>query len=392
MDGLGINPDTAGNAFSKANTPNLDKVISIYPTTEIGASGLLVGLPEGQMGNSEVGHLNIGAGRIIYQDYTRINKSISSGHFQENKALLKVMDEVKSKGRALHLMGLLSDGGVHSHMDHLFALIDLAQQRGLESVLIHVFMDGRDTPPRSGRDYINQLESYLTEKKVGKIASVMGRFFAMDRDNRWERVKEAYRTMVEGGDRRASSAVEALERSYNEDKGDEFVPPTLIARNNEESPVVKEGDSVICFNFRSDRAREITRAFTEKRFSGFSDIKRVKLTSYLCITEYDATFNLPTVFPPVTIDETIGHVVSKAGMKQLRIAETEKYAHVTFFFNGGDEREYKGEERILIPSPKDVRTYDEKPAMSADEVTDIVSATPVIACKADIPSAVKDFN
>ncbi|MBE9503649.1 MAG: 2,3-bisphosphoglycerate-independent phosphoglycerate mutase [Proteobacteria bacterium] len=372
IDGLGINPDTSGNAFSKANTPNLDKTISTYPTTEIGASGLLVGLPEGQMGNSEVGHLNIGAGRIVYQDYTRINKSISSGEFQQNETLLKVMDEVKSKGKALHLMGLLSDGGVHSHMDHLFALIDLAQKRGVDSVFIHAFMDGRDTPPRSGLDYINQLETYLTEKKAGKIASVMGRFFAMDRDNRWERVKEAYQTMVEGGDRKAPTAVEAMERSYNEDKGDEFVPPTLIVHDGEEPPIVKEGDSVICFNFRSDRAREITRAFTEKRFSGFSDIKRVKLTSYLCMTEYDATFNLPIVFPPVTIDETIGHVVSKAGMKQLRIAETEKYAHVTFFFNGGEEREYKGEERILIPSPKDVRTYDEKPAMSADEVTDIV--------------------
>lgn len=372
LDGLGINPDRAGNAFAAANTPVLDKITLTYPATQLAASGLPVGLPEGQMGNSEVGHLNIGAGRIVYQDYTRISRSISSGEFFNNRPILESMEDVKRKGTSLHLMGLLSDGGVHSHISHLFALIDMAQQQGIKNLYIHAFMDGRDTPPRSGLRYINQLEDYLAEKGGGRIASVMGRFFAMDRDNRWERVREAYQTMVGGGDRMASTAAEALELSYNDDKGDEFVPPTLIVRKDEGPHMVKEGDSILFFNFRADRAREITRAFKEKRFSGFSDIKRVNISSFLCMTEYDATFNLPVVFPPFTIDETVGHVVSRAGMKQLRIAETEKYAHVTFFFNGGDERQYEGEERILIPSPKNVRTYDEKPSMSAHEVTDIV--------------------
>ena len=368
MDGIGVNPDSTGNAVAQANTPILDKLISTYPSTQIGASGMHVGLPDGQMGNSEVGHLNIGAGRIVYQNFTRISKAISSGEFSKNPEILKIIDKTNKSGKALHLMGLLSDGGVHSHMDHLFALIDLAEKRGIENLFIHPFMDGRDTPPRSGRGYIEELEKYLEKKGTGKIATIMGRFYAMDRDNRWDRVRLAFETMTNGGERKASSAAEAIERSYEEDNGDEFILPTLI---NSEG-LIGDGDNIIFFNFRADRAREITRAFTEKKFNSFGEIDRPNLGTYLCLTEYDSDFGLPLAFPPTPLNNTLGQLVSRAGMKQLRIAETEKYAHVTFFFNGGVEKENKGEERILIPSPKDVRTYDEKPSMSASEVTDRV--------------------
>ncbi len=372
MDGLGINPDSSGNAFHSASTPVLDHLLSTYPATSIGASGLNVGLPEGQMGNSEVGHLNLGAGRIIYQDFTRIDKAVTSGELSRNGAILKIMDDVKDRGKALHLMGLVSDGGVHSHINHLYGLIDLAIGRGVPKIYIHAFLDGRDTPPRSGETYLEALQTFLDQKGTGQIATVMGRFYAMDRDNRWERVKEAYIAMTEGSERRAATAVEAVRRSYEEGKGDEFVPPTSVTEKGLEPTTVQEGDSVIFFNFRADRAREITRAFTETHFSHFGEINRPKISGFLCMTEYDATFGLPVAFPPATIDKTLGRIVSEAGMKQLRIAETEKYAHVTFFFNGGDEAVYRGEERILIPSPREVTTYDEKPEMSAGEVTDAV--------------------
>lgn len=368
-DGLGINPDKKGNAVAAAKTPVLEGLLREYPSTQLDASGHAVGLPEGQMGNSEVGHLNIGAGRIVYQDLTRINEAIKSGDFFKNEVLLETFEKVNDLGTSIHMMGLLSDGGVHSHIDHLSALIELARKERMENLFIHAFMDGRDTPPRSGRGYIEALEDRLREAGVGKISTVMGRFFAMDRDNRWERIKEACLCMMEGGSRQASSALEAMDMAYNEDKGDEFVPPTTILNGRDEPPKIQDGDAVIFFNFRADRAREITRAFTEKDFSGFSGITRPDISAFVCMTEYDATFGLPIAFPPVAMKELLGEIISEKGMKQLRIAETEKYAHVTFFFNGGEENTLPGEDRVLIPSPKDVRTYDEKPEMSANEVT-----------------------
>lgn len=368
MDGWGIAEGVNGNAVAGGETPVLDRLERIYPSAPLGASGLSVGLPDGQMGNSEVGHLNLGAGRVVYQDYTRINRAIESGEFADNPVLCEAMDRARESGKPLHLMGLLSDGGVHSHLNHLTALLDLAKDRGVDKFFIHAFMDGRDTPPRSGKKYIQLLESQLAKHRTGRIATVTGRFYAMDRDNRWERIREAYLAMTGGGERRASSALEALETAYGEEKGDEFVPPTLIDENG----AVREGDGIIFFNFRADRAREITRAFAEKDFSGFKGVDRPDLSTFVCMTEYDSTFGLPLAFPPISLDRTLGEVVSEAGMRQLRIAETEKYAHVTFFFNGGVENSYPGEERMLIPSPKDVRTYDRKPQMSAFEVTDEV--------------------
>jgi len=375
MDGLGINPDSEGNAVAGAKTPIIESILSEYPSTSIGASGGHVGLPDGQMGNSEVGHLNMGAGRVVFQNFTRISNAIDSGAIKTNLVLTSILNDLKSSGKALHLMGLLSDGGVHSHINHLMALLEMAKSEGLEKVYVHPFMDGRDTPPRSGKKYIEELESCMSETGVGSIATLMGRFYAMDRDNRWDRVEKAYRMMVEGGDRRLSSAQEAMDLSYEEDKSDEFVPPTLIVKEGEDPVLVNDGDGIIFFNFRGDRAREIARAFTQEDFEEFEGIKRPNLSSFVCLAEYDATLGLPVAFPPTVMDNLLGDVINDAGMKQLRIAETEKYAHVTFFFNGGEEHALSGEERILIPSPKDVNTYDEKPAMSAIEVTDRVIDT-----------------
>ena len=372
MDGLGINSGEKGNAVLAAKTPFLDKMFAEYPSTEIGASGLSVGLPDGQMGNSEVGHLNMGAGRVVYQDFTRINQSVDSREIFTNPAILASMGDVRESGSTLHIIGLLSDGGVHSHINHLFALIDMAKNEGLERVFIHAFMDGRDTPPRSGTEYIKKLEDHLEKTGVGKIATVMGRFYAMDRDSRWGRVEEAYRAMVEGSPRRTSSAMEAMELSYAEDKGDEFVPPTSITKGDDPPHLVRDNDAIIFFNFRSDRAREITRVFTERDFSEFKGVERPVISNFVCMTQYDAAFDLPQAFPPASMGQLLGDVISGVGMKQLRIAETEKYAHVTFFFNGGMEEHLPGEDRILIPSPKEVRTYDEKPSMSAVEVTDLL--------------------
>ncbi|MDH3972876.1 MAG: 2,3-bisphosphoglycerate-independent phosphoglycerate mutase [Deltaproteobacteria bacterium] len=372
MDGLGINSENDGNAVAGAKTPIMDRIFSEYPFTEIGASGGHVGLPDGQMGNSEVGHLNMGAGRVVYQDFTRISNAIDSGHIKSNLVLNTIISNLESTGKSLHLMGLLSDGGVHSHITHLMALLDMAKCAGLKKVWVHPFMDGRDTPPRSGKKYIEALESHMAAIGLGRIATVMGRFHAMDRDNRWDRIETAYRMMTEGGERWTSTATEAIDRSYEEDRSDEFILPTLIAEDGESSGLVDDGDGIIFFNFRGDRAREISRAFTQKDFKEFTGIKRPRLSSFVCLAEYDATLGLPVAFPPTVMDNLLSDVIEKARMKQLRIAETEKYAHVTFFFNGGEEHAVSGEERILIPSPKDVDTYDEKPAMSAVEVTDVV--------------------
>ncbi len=372
LDGWGINPECEGNAVCQADTPNLDRLFEKYPHARLGASGEAVGLPDGQMGNSEVGHLNIGAGRVVYQEFTRITKSIKDGDFFSNAVLTGAVDRVKETGGTLHLMGLLSDGGVHSHIGHLYALLELAKRQGLEDVCVHAFLDGRDTPPRSGADYLQQLEGKISELGVGRVATVMGRYYAMDRDNRWDRVERAYRAMTEGVGESVSSSDEAIRQAYAADQGDEFVEPRVVVRDGAPVGTVSDGDSIIFFNFRSDRAREITRAFTDSELKGFARRSEPQLATYVCMTEYDATFGLPVAFPPQSHALILGEVVSAAGRKQLRIAETEKYAHVTFFFNGGNEEPFPEEDRVLIPSPQEVATYDQKPSMSAEGVTDEV--------------------
>ncbi len=371
LDGWGHRNDPECNATLPANTPALSRLSRDYPHTLIETSGLAVGLPPGQMGNSEVGHQNLGAGRVVYQDFTRISRAIEQGDFFENTTLTQACNTVRARGTALHLMGLLSDGGVHSHMDHLSALLELARQKGLRDVWVHAILDGRDTPPTSGVQYVERLQAYQEKIGTGKIASVMGRFYAMDRDNRWERVEAAYQAMVRGGGVPQPSAREAVLASYGKKVTDEFVQPVSIAPNGARPVTVRPGDGIIFYNFRADRARQITRAFTQEDFSGFPR-EKLGLSTYICMTEYDETFSLPIAFPPLTLTDIFGEVISRAGLKQLRIAETEKYAHVTFFFNGGEEREFPGEERILIPSPRDVTTYDQKPEMSAVALTDEV--------------------
>ncbi len=364
LDGFGIAPKSDGNAVEAAKKPNFDRLIEKYPHTQLQASGLYVGLPDGQMGNSEVGHLNIGAGRIIYQELTRITKEISEGGFFKNDALTLAVNNAKEKNSALHLMGLLSDGGVHSHIEHVKGLLRLAKDAGLEKVYVHCFMDGRDVPPSSGKAFVVELENYMNEIGVGKIATISGRYYAMDRDNRWERVELAYNAMVLGRGEIATSAVEAMEKSYHDNKTDEFVLPAVVDSNG----MIKNGDSVIFFNFRPDRAREITRAINDKEFAGF---KREALNlTFVTMTQYDKTLEgVNVAYRPEGINNTLGEYVSSKGLNQLRIAETEKYAHVTFFFNGGVEKENPGEDRALIASPK-VATYDLKPEMSAYEVTE----------------------
>ena len=370
LDGFGINPNEKGNAVAIANTPNIDKLKKTWPTTIIHTSGLDVGLPEGQMGNSEVGHTNIGAGRIVYQDLTRITKSIEDGDFFSIKEFADAIDNCKKNNSNLHIMGLLSDGGVHSHIRHLIALLELAKRKDFENVYVHCFLDGRDTPPTSGEGYIAKLEEKMKEKGVGKIATIEGRFYAMDRDKRWNRVKEAYDAMVNGVGEEATSALGAIEASYQKEVFDEFVKPTVICNGDSPVATIKDNDSVIFFNFRPDRAREITRTLVDKDFNEF-ETKKMNLF-FVCFTQYDETMpNVKIAFKPETLVNTFGEYISKKGLKQLRIAETEKYAHVTFFFNGGEEKEYEGEDRILVPSPK-VETYDLKPEMSALEVTDKV--------------------
>lgn len=370
LDGFGITDKIDGNAVMAANKPNYDKLFANYPHTQLGASGMDVGLPRGQMGNSEVGHLNIGAGRIIYQELTRITKEIEDGDFYTNKALNLAIEKALENNSSLHLLGLLSDGGVHSHIDHLKALLKLAKDKGLKNVYVHPFMDGRDTPPSSGKDFIINLEEYLKEIGNGKIATITGRYYAMDRDNRWERVQLAYEAMVLSKGEHANSAVEAMEKSYHDNKTDEFVLPTVIVEDGKPVANIKNGDSIIFFNFRPDRAREITRAINDKVFTGF-ERECLELT-YVCMTQYDKTLeNVIVAYKPQSYSNTLGEYVSGLGKKQLRIAETEKYAHVTFFFNGGVEAANSGEDRALIESPK-VATYDLKPEMSAFEVTEEV--------------------
>lgn len=370
LDGWGINPNPAHNAVALAKTPNLTRLLTEYPHVSIRTSGMAVGLPDGQMGNSEVGHLNIGAGRVVYQDLTRITKSILDGDFFTNPVLLECIAKTKASGGRLHLAGLLSDGGVHSHNTHLYALLKLAKQEGLTEVFVHCLLDGRDTPPQSGAEYLDQLESEIARIGCGRVATVMGRYYAMDRDNRWDRVEKAYNAMVCGQGEQCASAKEAIERSYAAGVHDEFVLPVVIAGNGTPVGTVKDGDGFIFFNFRSDRAREISRAIALDGFDGFECRCRPSLAGYVCMTEYDATFGLPIAFGSTELTNILGGVLGAAGLKQLRIAETEKYAHVTFFFNGGSEVPFPGEDRVLIPSPKEVATYDQKPEMSAFLVTD----------------------
>ena len=368
LDGYGLNKKTHGNAIAAAEKPNLDRIFAEYPSTSLKACGLAVGLPEGQMGNSEVGHLNIGAGRVVYQDLTMITKSIEDGSFFENPAFLKAVDHVKKNGSTLHLLGLLSDGGVHSHIDHLLALTDMAKRNGVEKLCVHCFLDGRDVPPRCAVKYIDTLTDHLDELGIGTVGIVSGRYYAMDRDKRWERVEKAYDAMTTGEGLHAATAREAVTAAYERDENDEFVLPTVV----DGAIPVSDGDAMIMFNFRPDRAREITRTFVDRDFDGFSRKKTVNDIFYVCMTQYDAEMpNVTLAFPPEHLRNTLGEYISELGLSQLRIAETEKYAHVTFFFNGGVEEPNEGEDRILVPSPK-VATYDMKPEMSAFEVTDKV--------------------
>lgn len=368
LDGWGLREADEGNAVAQADLPVYRRLCRTYPTTRLEAAGEAVGLPAGQMGNSEVGHLNLGAGRIVYQELTRISRAIADGSFFANPVLLEAVEKAKTNG-ALHLMGLVSDGGVHSHLDHVFGLLDLAGRHGLKRVFLHAFLDGRDVPPASALTYLARLEDYCRNGGVGRLATVMGRYYAMDRDKRWERTARAYRALVYGEGERARDFREGVERSYARGVTDEFVAP-LVLEDEAQRPVatVRSGDAVIFFNFRADRARQLTRAFVDREFGGFDRGKAHPCVHFVCLTQYDVTIEAPVAFPPELPRHTLGEVLAAHGKKQLRIAETEKYAHVTFFFNGGVEAPNPGEDRILIPSPK-VPTYDRRPAMSAFEVT-----------------------
>lgn len=368
LDGYGVNEIHEGNAIYAAKTPNMDRYMQECPHSIVHASGMDVGLPEGQMGNSEVGHTNIGAGRIVYQELTRITKSINDGDFFENPVLLAAIENCKKNNSALHLMGLLSDGGVHSHNQHLYGLLKLAKEKGLTDVHVHCFLDGRDVPPSSGADFVESLVENIRAIGVGDIATVMGRYYAMDRDNRWERVEKAYNAMVLGEGETCESAVTAVKESYNNGVTDEFVVPTVVVKDGTPVGKMQKNDSIIFFNFRPDRAREITRTIVDPAFEGFS--REYFENFYVCMTQYDASMpNVEVAFKPESLTNTFGEYISQKGLRQLRIAETEKYAHVTFFFNGGVETVCDGEDRALINSPK-VATYDLKPEMSAYEVTD----------------------
>lgn len=369
LDGYGLNDKTEGNAVAQAQTPVMDKLMQEYPFVRGNASGMAVGLPEGQMGNSEVGHLNMGAGRIVYQELTRITKEIQDGTFFENPALLRAVENCKENNSALHLMGLLSDGGVHSHNTHLYGLLELAKRNGLDKVYVHCFLDGRDTPPASGKEFAQELQTEMDRIGTGKIASVMGRYYAMDRDNNYDRVKLAYDAMTKGEGLTAESGVSGIQASYDRDETDEFVKPTVVLEDGKPVCVVSDKDSVVFFNFRPDRAREITRAFCDDDFKGFDRGPRKDIV-FVCFTDYDPTIpNKEVAFHKVSITNTFGEWLAAHHMTQARIAETEKYAHVTFFFNGGVEKPNEGEDRILVNSPK-VATYDLKPEMSAYEVCD----------------------
>ncbi|MDI9520226.1 MAG: 2,3-bisphosphoglycerate-independent phosphoglycerate mutase [Bacillota bacterium] len=370
MDGFGINTNPLGNAILEAGTPNLDRLMAKYPHTQLSASGPDVGLPPGQMGNSEVGHLNIGAGRIVNQELMQITRDIESGALFKKEPLLWAMQEAKKDGKALHLMGLLSDGGVHSHIEHLFALVEMAKAQGLTRVYVHALLDGRDVPPDSGLEFVKQLKEKLDSIGVGKIASIQGRYWGMDRDNIWERVKPGYDAMVMGFGIQATDPVKAVKDSYDQGVTDEFVKPIVLTENGEPVGRIQAGDSMVCFNFRPDRMRQITRAFIQEDFKGFERESGYLNLRYVTMTQYDETFTgLKIVNPPSTLENTMGEYLADLGLRQVRIAETQKYPHVTFFFNGGVEKSNEGEDRFLIPSSK-VATFDMKPEMSAPEVTE----------------------
>lgn len=366
MDGWGYREDTEHNAILAASTPNFDRLRRDYAWGLIGTSGLNVGLPSGQMGNSEVGHLNLGSGRVVYQDFTRIGAAIDDGSFLTNPALVAAMDAARDTGKSLHLMGLLSPGGVHSHEDHFIAAINMAAERGVTSLYVHAMLDGRDTPPRSAKASLERIENALSNAGVGRLVTLAGRYYAMDRDNRWDRVEKAYRLYTQSDAAfSAPTAVAGLEAAYERDENDEFVQPTRIG----EAAAIEDGDAVLFMNFRADRARELTQAFTDESFDGFEREAIPALHSYTCMTQYHKDFDVEVAFPPDSLPNVLGEYVSELGLRQLRIAETEKYAHVTFFFNGGVEQPYEGEERVLVPSPR-VATYDLQPEMNAPIVAD----------------------
>jgi len=371
LDGWGIGNNNKSNATTLADTPFLDNLFDKYPNTNLLCSGKAVGLPEGIMGNSEVGHLNIGAGRIVYQGLLRIDTAIKDGSFFENKALTNVMSKVVENEAAIHFMGLVSDAGVHSQLDHLLALVDMASKKGISKIYIHAILDGRDTPPDSGVKYIKILQDYLKKKQTGIIASVCGRYYAMDRDTRWDRTEKAYRLYTTGEGEKETDPVIAVKNAYAREETDEFVKPVIIV-NESGTPLktIEDNDGIIFFNFRPDRARQITRAFTELGFDFFAKEKTPQLCDYVCMALYDETFTLPVAFPPVHLENVFGQVISNSGLNQLRIAETEKYAHVTYFFNGGEEKPFPNEDRFLVPSPREVATYDQKPEMSAFQVAE----------------------
>lgn len=373
LDGWGISPTHDGNAIFLAKTPCLDKLVKEYPNTQLSCAGGSVGLPDGIMGNSEVGHLNIGAGRVVYQDLMRIDKAIRDGSFFDNKHLNSVISKVKANESSLHLMGLVSDGGVHSHLNHLFALLDLAGKKDIPRVYVHAILDGRDTPTDSGIKFIKHLQDYISTNKVGEIATICGRYFAMDRDNRWDRIEKAFRLFTLGEGIQENNPVEAVKNAYMRNETDEFIRPmTIIDKNENFRGNIKNDDGIIFFNFRADRARQMTHALTDAAFEAFERNPFPKLCEFVCITVYDEKFSLPVAFPPIHLDEILGEVISKKELRQLRIAETEKYAHVTYFFNGGEEKPFPFEDRCLIPSPREVPTYDLKPEMSANLVTEEV--------------------
>jgi len=370
LDGWGVGEQVETNAVYMAKTPNVDRWAVRYPVTTLHAHNGAVGLPQGQMGNSEVGHLNIGAGRVVYQDYTRINRAIETGELANNEVLNRVLEQTLAGGKTLHLMGLLSDGGVHSHLSHLYALLRIAAQRGVEKIAIHAFMDGRDTPPQSGQAYMAEVTKTLADIGVGRVATVIGRYYAMDRDNRWERLALAWGAMVDGQGVRHHDPVAAMAEAYARGENDEFIKPMVMeGEDGEPEATIADGDSVIFFNFRADRARQLTHAFTDQIFSSFPVAKRPHLADFVTCTRYEKGFDLPVLFPPHALSHILGEEVSARGLRQLRIAETEKYAHVTYFFNGGREAPFALEDRVLINSPKEVATYDLKPQMSAPEVT-----------------------
>jgi 2,3-bisphosphoglycerate-independent phosphoglycerate mutase len=369
LDGFGINPRKEGNAIASASTPNLDALLKNYPNSRLSMSGVDVGLPDGQMGNSEVGHMILGAGRIVYQDLTLIHQDIDDGAFYNNPVLLDALRQTKTKSNRLHLLGLLGDGGVHSHQRHMEAIIEMARREQIGAVYLHLFLDGRDTPPTSAEQFVLDLDEKLKSYPNVKIATLTGRYYAMDRDKRWDRVEKAYRCLTEGVGNKALSALAAIRNSYKNKVTDEFVLPTVIEGVAPEG-LIRDGDGVIFFNFRADRARELTRAFADEDFKEFPRKRRIDLAAYTTMTQYDETFKVPAAYRPREIRRILGEVASESGVRQLRIAETEKYAHVTYFFNGGAEKKFPGEERILIPSPRDVATYDLKPEMSAPGVTE----------------------